>query len=59
MTADEHAGLLAFLRDAERLKDALRSGRTSRGRRESVAEHSWRLLDEATERRARDADGNR
>lgn len=36
-------GVLAFLRAAERLKDTLRSGRTSSGRRESVAEHSWRL----------------
>lgn len=35
--------ILAFLQDAERLKDTLRSGRTSQGRPESVAEHSWRL----------------
>jgi putative hydrolase of HD superfamily len=36
-------GLLDFLRHAERLKDTLRSGYTSEGRRESVAEHTWRL----------------
>jgi putative hydrolases of HD superfamily len=36
-------GRLAFLRAAEALKDVLRSGHTSGGRRESTAEHSWRL----------------
>jgi putative hydrolases of HD superfamily len=36
-------GCLAFLQQAERLKDTLRSGHTSGGRRESTAEHSWRL----------------
>jgi putative hydrolase of HD superfamily len=36
-------GLLAFLRDAERLKTVRRSGWTSAGERESVAEHTWRL----------------
>ncbi|KPB02924.1 HD domain-containing protein [Ahrensia marina] len=34
---------LEFLREAERLKDVLRSGVTSQGRRESTAEHTWRL----------------
>jgi putative hydrolases of HD superfamily len=34
---------LEFLREAERLKDVLRSGRTASGRAESVADHSWRL----------------
>jgi len=34
---------LTFLKSAERLKTALRSGWTSAGQRESVAEHSWRL----------------
>ena len=34
---------LAFLRGAEALKDVLRSGYTSTGRRESTAEHTWRL----------------
>ena len=28
---------------AERLKDAVRHGYSSGGRRESVAEHSWRI----------------
>jgi putative hydrolase of HD superfamily len=36
-------GMLDFLMAAERLKDTLRSAHTSLGRRESVAEHSWRL----------------
>jgi putative hydrolases of HD superfamily len=36
-------GVLEFLRAAERLKDAGRSAYTSEGKRESVAEHSWRL----------------
>lgn len=34
---------LNFLREAERLKDTLRSAYTTSGRTESVAEHSWRL----------------
>ncbi len=34
---------LDFLRQAERLKDTLRSGFTTEGRRESVADHTWRL----------------
>jgi putative hydrolase of HD superfamily len=34
---------LTFLRSAERLKTVLRSGWTSTGQRESVAEHTWRL----------------
>jgi putative hydrolases of HD superfamily len=34
---------LAFFRAAEPLKDTLRSGHTASGRRESTAEHSWRL----------------
>ncbi len=40
---DELSRTLTFLRHAERLKDTLRSGHTSEGRPESVAEHSWRL----------------
>ncbi|MDX1546741.1 MAG: HD domain-containing protein [Rhodothermales bacterium] len=43
MDSTDLDGLLAFLRDAERLKNTLRSGFTSAGRRESVAEHTWRL----------------
>ena len=36
-------GILAFLRAAEKLKTTHRSGYTSAGNPESVAEHSWRL----------------
>src|SRR3954469_3958757 len=36
-------GVLTFLRGAERLKTVPRSGWTSAGDRESVAEHTWRL----------------
>jgi len=36
-------GILDFLRRAERLKNVTRSAYTSQGRRESVAEHTWRL----------------
>jgi putative hydrolases of HD superfamily len=43
MQADEIKGVLTFLRAAERLKTVLRSGWTSAGERESVAEHTWRL----------------
>ena len=35
--------ILSFLQSAEALKDTLRSARTSGGRQESTAEHSWRL----------------
>jgi 5'-deoxynucleotidase YfbR-like HD superfamily hydrolase len=41
--ADEIEGILEFLRLAERLKTVTRSGWTSTGERESVAEHTWRL----------------
>lgn len=37
------ADLLALLHTAEALKDVTRHSYTSHGRRESVAEHSWRL----------------
>jgi putative hydrolase of HD superfamily len=43
MTETEIAGLIQFLRDAERMKTVTRSAFTSGGRRESVAEHSWRV----------------
>lgn len=36
-------GCLDFLRAAERLKDTFRNSRTSSGRTESVADHTWRL----------------
>jgi putative hydrolase of HD superfamily len=45
-TSDHSAHLgaiLDFLRRAERLKNVTRSGFTSEGRPESVAEHTWRL----------------
>jgi putative hydrolase of HD superfamily len=45
-SSDHHSGLpgiLDFLRRAERLKNVTRSGFTSEGRPESVAEHTWRL----------------
>ncbi len=34
---------LSFIREAERLKNVLRSSHTSNGRAESTAEHTWRL----------------
>jgi putative hydrolase of HD superfamily len=43
MRSSDLAGVLDFLRSAERLKNVTRSAWTSEGRRESVAEHSWRL----------------
>ena len=43
MEPDELSGVLEFLRAAERLKNTTRSGFTSEGRPESVAEHTWRL----------------
>jgi len=43
MRAEEIEGVLTFLRAAERLKTVMRSGWTSDGQQESVAEHTWRL----------------
>jgi len=43
MSADDLDGIHAFLRAAERLKTVTRSGWTSTGKPESVAEHTWRL----------------
>jgi putative hydrolase of HD superfamily len=43
MGPEELDGILTFLRAAERLKTVSRSGWTSTGQRESVAEHTWRL----------------
>ena len=43
MRPSELAGILEFLRTAERLKTTTRSGWTSAGQPESVAEHTWRL----------------
>lgn len=43
MNEGDLAGLIEFLRAAERLKTVARSGYTSAGRPESVAEHTWRV----------------
>lgn len=43
MGEKELEGILKFLRSSERIKSTIRSGHTSTGRKESVAEHSWRL----------------
>jgi putative hydrolase of HD superfamily len=43
MDPTELSGVLAFLRAAERLKSTTRTGYTSTGQQESVAEHTWRL----------------
>jgi putative hydrolase of HD superfamily len=43
MTESEIDGTIAFLALIERLKDTLRNGRTSTGRVESTAEHTWRV----------------
>jgi putative hydrolases of HD superfamily len=43
MQPDELDAILTFLRSVERLKTAVRSGWTSAGQPESVAEHTWRL----------------
>lgn len=43
MNERELQSRLDFVRRAEQLKDTLRSGYTSAGRTESVADHTWRL----------------
>ena len=43
MTPEQLTGCLDFIRLAEKLKDVTRSAYTSGGRRESTAEHTWRL----------------
>ncbi len=43
MKMEELNGILDFIRRSELLKNTLRSGHTSTGRSESVAEHTWRL----------------
>ena len=43
LDGDDIEGLIAFLSEAGRLKDTLRSAHTENGRKESTAEHSWRL----------------
>jgi putative hydrolases of HD superfamily len=43
MNPDDLLGVLAFLREAERLKNVYRTSWTSGGQRESTASHTWRL----------------
>ncbi|HUE77269.1 MAG TPA: HD domain-containing protein, partial [Longimicrobiales bacterium] len=43
MRAADLQRTVEFLRGAERLKNVTRTAWTSEGRRESVAEHTWRL----------------
>lgn len=43
MMNDELLGILEFLRQAERLKNVLRTSWTSGGQQESTASHTWRL----------------
>jgi putative hydrolase of HD superfamily len=43
MDENEIRGTIAFLALIERLKDTLRNSRTSTGRTESAAEHTWRV----------------
>lgn len=43
MAMDKTERYLRFIREAERLKNVLRTAYTSAGRHESTAEHSWRL----------------
>ncbi len=43
MNSEALDGILGFLKQAEQLKNVLRSSHTSQGRPESTAEHSWRL----------------
>lgn len=43
MNSEQLRGILDFLRAAESLKTATRSGWTTAGQPESVAEHTWRL----------------
>ena len=43
MDISELKGILAFIEQAEKLKDTLRYSFTATGKQESSAEHSWRL----------------
>lgn len=43
MTDHSIKAILSFLKSAEPLKDTLRTSHTTTGRRESTAEHTWRL----------------
>ncbi|MCH4887968.1 HD domain-containing protein [Acidaminobacter sp. JC074] len=41
--SDDLLRIIEFISEAEKIKSVLRSGNTSLGRKESTAEHSWRL----------------
>ena len=43
MNNDQILNTLSFIKSAESLKNVLRSAHTSSGRKESTAEHTWRL----------------
>lgn len=43
MNNSDLTGILEFLRSTEQLKNTIRNARTSNGREESTAEHTWRL----------------
>jgi putative hydrolase of HD superfamily len=40
---NEYNNIITFIQEIERLKDITRTAWTKKGKRESVAEHSWRL----------------
>lgn len=42
-TVNEYTNIITFIKELERLKDTIRTAWTSSGRRESTAEHSFRL----------------
>jgi putative hydrolase of HD superfamily len=43
MIPEDLIGCLEFIKQAEKLKDVIRTAHTSEGRYESTAEHTWRL----------------
>jgi Predicted hydrolases of HD superfamily len=43
MVINKYDGIINFIKELEHLKDNTRTAWTGEGRRESVAEHSWRL----------------
>ena len=43
MNNDQILNTLLFVKSAESMKNVLRSAHTSSGRKESTAEHTWRL----------------
>ncbi|MFC7393620.1 HD domain-containing protein [Scopulibacillus cellulosilyticus] len=40
---EEYSSVISFIKEIERLKNNTRTAWTSKGKRESIAEHSWRL----------------